>query len=413
MSHTRSRRDNRSVKLALPWHRADGDDHPAAWWAWVADGVLGVALAAATAGSARMGGVHIFQGFVPTTRSFFEGSYVWQIFLATMVALPLAFRRRYPLGAFWVVIAATLLLHGGIHPARTAVYTLAADVVAAYSAVMYSGKRRAAVASFILGSLLIGAFHRETLPHFQEGYLPLILVAAAGLIANLVYNWRQRIATLEAEQEARTRRAIEGERARIARELHDVVTHNVSVMVIQAGAARSMIDLAPEDSRRALMAVEASGRAAMDELRHVMKLLAPASDENTEADLSPQPGLEQVPAMADRVRETGIPVALIVTGVPGALPPGVDLAAYRVVQEAVTNSLKHAGGSRVHISIDHRPGAVLVDVAADGGEPTAASAAGGGRGLAGLRDRLTMYGATLQAGPRPTGGYRVQARFPL
>jgi signal transduction histidine kinase len=214
---------------------------------------------------------------------------------------------------------------------------------------------------------------------------------------------------VEADKEAATRRAVQEERARIARELHDVVTHNVSMMTVQAGAARKVMDSAPDQAREALLAVEAGGRAAMSELRHVMGLLTMPEA----VDLAPQPGLDQVAALAGRIRDTGVPVELVVSGTPVPLPPGVDLAAYRVVQEALTNTVKHAAGASVAITVDYRPGEVRVEVADTGGVPSPAAASGNGRGLMGLRERLAVYDGTLDAGPRGTGGYRVRAVIPV
>ncbi|MCL2394029.1 MAG: histidine kinase, partial [Acidimicrobiaceae bacterium] len=340
----------------------------------------------------------------------------WQPVVAALTALPLAARRRYPLPVFWVVIAATLLLHGGVHSGRTAAYTLISTLFAAYSAATYSAHRRVAVASVVVGAGLIGFYHRETLPSIGSTYFPFVVVAGVGLAANVIYTWKQRIRTLEAEQAVKTRQAIEQERARIARELHDVVTHNVSMMVIQAGAARKILDQAPDQAREALLSVEAGGRTAMTELRHVMDLLTLAGDgpeSAVTADLAPQPGLEQVGALVERVRQAGVPVDLTINGGAGAVPAGVDLAAYRVVQEALTNTLKHASGARVSVAIARCTTGVVVDVTDTGGIPSATAGSGSGRGLEGLRQRLDMYGATLQAGPRPSGGYRVRAEFPL
>ena len=189
-----------------------------------------------------------------------------------------------------------------------------------------------------------------------------------------------------------------------------MVTHNVSVMVVQAGAARSVLSSAPEQARQALLAVEASGRTAMSELRHLLGLLAPAGGD--EELLVPQPGAARVPALVERVRAAGLSVELSVTGARD-LPPGVDLAAYRVVQEALTNVIKHAGTARATVGPGVPPGRP-----GDHGDRRRPSGdgpggAGGGRGLIGLRERIGLYGGELDAGPRPGGGWRVRARIPL
>jgi len=232
--------------------------------------------------------------------------------------------------------------------------------------------------------------------------------------------WRQRagdsaarLRRAEAEHEAETQRAVEAERARIASELHDVVTHNVSVMVVQARAARRVLDSSADEARAALLAVEASGRTAMGELRHLLGLLAPASEAagGDQAVLVPQPGAGQIRSLVDRVRAAGVDVELTVTGARD-LPPGLDLAAYRVVQEALTNVIKHAGAARALVRIEYRTDDLLITVLNEGGYPQAASSPGG-RGLIGLRERLAIYGGELDAGPRPGGGWRVEARIPL
>jgi signal transduction histidine kinase len=219
----------------------------------------------------------------------------------------------------------------------------------------------------------------------------------------------QRLLRAEAEHEAQTRRAVDAERARIAGELHDVVTHNVSVMVVQAGAARSVLSSSPEQAREALLAVEASGRTAMSELRHLLGLLAPAGGD--EELLVPQPGAARVPALVERVRAAGLSVELSVTGARD-LPPGVDLAAYRVVQEALTNVIKHAGTARAAVVLEYRRDDLVITVT-DDGRPVTGAGGPGGRGLIGLRERIGLYGGELDAGPRPGGGWRVRARIPL
>jgi signal transduction histidine kinase len=224
------------------------------------------------------------------------------------------------------------------------------------------------------------------------------------------------MSAMEHEQSEALRRATAHERARIARELHDVVTHNVSVMVIQAGAARKIMDSAPDRAREALLAVEASGRSAMTELRHVMGLLTMDSDGVDPAggaDLAPQPDLSGLETLVQRLRDTDVPVELTVTGQCGPLPSGIELTVYRLVQEALTNAVKHAAGSSVQVTIEYGTDELRVDVADTGGRPGASAGSGTGRGLIGLRERLAVYGGTLQAGPRISGGYRVHARIPV
>jgi signal transduction histidine kinase len=208
---------------------------------------------------------------------------------------------------------------------------------------------------------------------------------------------------------------LEEERSRIARELHDVITHNVSVMMVQAGAARKVMATAPERAQQALLAVESGGRAAMTELRHFMGLLTVDGDDPQpdSVDLAPPPGLGHVAVLAGRIRDTGVPVELAVTGTPAPLPVGVDLAAYRVVQEALTNTVKHAAGAHVKITIAYDPGVLRLEVADTGGASTASARSGNGRGLIGLRERLAVYGGALDTGGLPTGGYRVRATIPM
>jgi signal transduction histidine kinase len=339
-----------------------------------------------------------------------------QIVLAVLATLPLAVRRRFPLATFWVVLVAALLFHIDVRATNTAVLTFAACLIAAYTAAMYGPYRVASIASLVAGAALIAVLHEDNVPNIRPGYVPFFVLVGIGIAANSVHVWKQRVLTLQTEQEAATRQAVERERARIARELHDVVTHNVAVMVVQAGAARKMIDVSPDQARQAMLAVEAGGRAAMAELRHVMGLLTMSGDGPQPDELAPQPSLDQLPALTSRVREAGVPVELTVTGASTPLPAGVDLAAYRVVQEALTNTVKHAPGARVQISVDYRAEAVQVEVVDSGGTPSLLEAPdvdGNGRGLVGLRERLAVYGGTLHAGARPTGGYRVTATIPV
>jgi len=310
---------------------------------------------------------------------------------------------------------ASIALHSGARSDDASVFTFIACVLVAYGAVLYSPYRTLAISSAVVVALLLGTFHDSAVPDITPGFVPFILLLVIGLAANAVNGWKQRLHALEAEQAAATKSAVEFERARIARELHDVLAHNVSVMVVQAGAARKVMDVAPDQARDALLAVEAGGRAAMTELRHVMGLLTMDSDDPdaASADLTPPPGLGELDELVARVSEAGVKVSVRVTGTPFTLPVGADLAAYRVVQEALTNAVKHASGSSIAISVDYAESSVRVDVADTGGASSSSAGLGNGRGLSGLRDRLSLYGGTLSAGRRPTGGYRVTAEIPV
>ncbi|WP_033318333.1 sensor histidine kinase [Streptomyces yerevanensis] len=342
-------------------------------------------------------------------------SVIWP--LVVLSALPLAARRRYPLAAFAVVMTATLAM---VDDASW--ISVLTCVIGAFSAVVHSRYRMWAMAAMVIAAVLAGLAFRDTEPILPGWSSPAVVLLIAGVLAGLVRTWRRQLAAsrdryarLQQTQEEATRRAVEEERARIAAELHDVVTHNVSVMVIQAGAARKVMDAAPGRSKEALLAVEAGGRAAMAELRHVMGLLAgpDIGRPDTPADgLEPQPGLGQLDALTERVRAAGTPVGVAVSLPPDPLPPGVDLAAYRVVQEALTNTIKHAPGAEASVVIGYADDCLEIEVTDTGGAHDSPPADGNGRGLIGLRERLAVYGGELTAGPTLTGGYRIKARVP-
>ncbi len=336
--------------------------------------------------------------------------------LVVLSALPLVARRRYPLLAFGVVAAAALAIGDGVSWINVLTCS-----IGAYGAVAHSRYRTRATAALIVAAVLAGVAFRDSDPILPGWSSPAVVLLVVGVLASLVRFGRlrleasrKRFTDLQQAQEKAMRRAVEEERARIAAELHDVVTHNVSVMVIQAGAARKVMDAAPERSKQALLAVEAGGRAAMAELRHVMGLLAsPDTGADTPTDgLEPQPGLGQLDALAERVRAAGTPVDLTVSLPAGPLPPGVELTAYRVVQEALTNTIKHAAGAGATVAIGFADSWLEIEVTDTGAVRDSPPVDGNGRGLIGLRERLTLYGGELTAGPTLTGGYRVTARIP-
>ncbi|MGW3204149.1 sensor histidine kinase [Streptomyces sp. NPDC001135] len=240
---------------------------------------------------------------------------------------------------------------------------------------------------------------------------------------------------LERERESAAEAAIAAERDRIARELHDIVSHNVSLMVVQASAAREVLGTMPDEAASALRAVEDAGRGAMTDLRHLLGLLAPAQD-GTDTDpgpavgadagavstpLAPQPGLDRLGPLVDRISFAGLPVEVHVSGEPRPLPQGIGVTAYRIIQEALTNALRHGDGGKAEVTVRYADHALRVEVLNTGpsvltgtapATPRPASA-GTGRGLLGLRERVAVYGGDLDARRRLGGGYRVRARIPL
>lgn len=257
------------------------------------------------------------------------------------------------------------------------------------------------------------------------GWLAVALVRARRLHRKAL---QERGWLLERERESAARAAVDAEHARIARELHDIVSHNVSVMVIQAAAARDVLGAIPDEAAAALLAVETAGRDTMTELRHLLGLLAPSQsgeDEEDETDLSPQPSLSRLSPLIDRIAFAGLPVEVRILGEPRPLPAGIDATAYRIVQEALTNALKHGDGINAEVSVRYADHYLRVEVLNSGpsvltdGTPSAnkpgtgGGKTGAGRGLLGLKERVAVYGGDLDARRRLGGGYRVRARIPL
>ena len=257
------------------------------------------------------------------------------------------------------------------------------------------------------------------------------VVAALAVVAALVFAVRSRRARrafaealeergwlLERERESAAQGAVGAERARIARELHDIVSHNVSLMVVQAGAARRVLDAEPGQAAEALLAVEAAGRDTMTELRHLLGVLAPPADGAEPGELSPQPSLSRLSPLVDRIAFAGLPVEVRISGEPRPLPSGVDLTAYRIIQEALTNALKHGDGSKAEVLVRYTDHYLRVEVVNSGpsvlaGDRPAPDDPQDGRGLLGLRQRVRVFGGDLDARRRLGGGFRVRARIPL
>jgi signal transduction histidine kinase len=358
---------------------------------------------------------------------------------AALTALPLALRRVYPVTAWLVIVAAAVVVLQATTLPPVAVGTA---VFGGYSAVVHSRYRNLAITVVLAVMIAVAPAFAGLLPRFPGRLTAILAVAPTVVAAGLgIRALRQRVsdstaqlhsATQEhqaaaqraaAEHAAATRRAVETERAHIAAELHDVVTHNVSVMVVQAGAARTVLASSPATAAEALLAVEASGRTALAELRSLLGLLSPPGGPpgDTAAALAPQPGLGELDSLIGRVSAAGLPVELAVRGTPQPLPPGADLAAYRVVQEALTNVLRHGGRAAASVMVAWGE-RLVITVSDDGRGPVPGEAGmrrrpgagdGPGRGLLGLRERLSLYGGELDAGPRPGGGWQVRAVMPV
>jgi signal transduction histidine kinase len=332
------------------------------------------------------------------------------------ITLPVAWRRSRPVPALAVSVgglaaAALLITHSGGLP--LSVYL--ALLLLFYSVGAHSGERAGLLAA--AGGVAAVAAVDVARSLFQASGPRLgawLSFVVAWLVGREVRRrgselalLRERAARLELEREAEARSAVADERARIARELHDVVAHSVSVMVVQAQAGPRLLDDRGA-AGSAFRSIEAAGREALVELRRLLGILRTADEQLA---VGPQPGLASLRSLVEQVEGAGLPVTVRVEGEPVALPPGVDLSAYRIVQEALTNTLKHAGPADAEIVVRYGPAALELEVLDSGGGPNGHS--GTGHGLIGMRERAALYGGSLEAGARAPRGYAVRARLPL
>jgi signal transduction histidine kinase len=333
------------------------------------------------------------------------------------MTLPLAFRRRWPLPVLVLTLFWATVTSAAWDLFDDAAVGMGVLLVAAYSVAAYLELPEAAIGGAILLAWGAAAMVWDDVPFGDYLFVAIILggVWAAGRTVRsrrqLAVALADKNVLLEHEQEARAKQAVAEERTRIARELHDVVAHNVSVMVVQAGAERRSLGDARPATREALEAIEQTGRQALTEMRRLLGMLRKDDDELA---LAPQPSMEHLELLVSQVREAGMPVELEVEGEPEPLPAGVDLSAYRIVQEALTNALKHAGPARALVRVRYRRHELELEILDDGPGPAADATNGaGGHGLVGMRERVSMFGGDLAAGERSGGGYSVHARLPL
>lgn len=346
-----------------------------------------------------------------------RGSKVLLMVGAACWTLPLLARRRFPIGAPVAFLTSALVV-ALIEP-RALSHSFASIVMVMLTAGLM-GARGPDPASLPVAALMVGTVLVVVLrdPRATPGDFAVLVAVAGGCwVAGLLVHQRarraeqmeERAARLERERETEARTAVAEERARIAREMHDVVAHSLSVMVVQAEAAEAMLDHDPDRARRPLAAVQETGRAALTELRRMLGVLREMADEGPA--LAPQPGLASLAELVEQVGAAGLPVSVRVEGEPRPLPPGIDLSAYRIVQEGLTNALKHAGPARAEVVVRYREREVELEVRDDGRGP--GLGANGGHGLLGMRERVALYGGQIDAGPRPGGGFGLTARLPL
>ena len=339
---------------------------------------------------------------------FIVGSLLW--------TLPLLLRRHLPF-ATPVVCFAVQAGSAFADPTIGAETTALAAFLLAFWVVGAHNERAQAIAGTAIGFAAVAVISRvDERLGLEEAVSGTLIGGTVSLIAYALQQrgkraaeLEQRAAKLERERERTESAAVAEERRRIARELHDVIAHSVTLMTVQAGAARLVLAEDPELARESVVSVEETGRHALAELRRLLGILR--TDEG-EASLVPQPGLARVDDLIALARRAGLPVELTIEGEPRVLPPGVDLTAYRIVQEALTNAHKHAGPAHAHVLLHYGNEAVELEVTNDGRiSPNGDDSVG--LGLVGMRERVALYDGTFEAGPRAGGGYAVRARLPV
>jgi signal transduction histidine kinase len=367
------------------------------------DALLAVALAAAVQLEVWIWWVEAEQGAKPLAAVF-----------GLALAVPLLWRRRRPLASFAGVIA-VYVAWVAVTPPRGSLLPYLVVLVAVYSAAAHAPTRWswAALAAAVGAEVFLVV---RTTNDFADYAFILSFLIGAWLAGRGMRVRQQRADELfaravraEVEREEGARAAVAEERGRIARELHDLISHSVSVMVVQAGAAEEVLDRDLGQVRTSLRAIQQTGRDARLELRRLLGVLR--AGEEIRPEYGPQPGLAQLPGLADQLTSSGVEVSLTTEGSPRPLPTGLDLAAYRIAQEAVTNAVKHAGRGPVSIALRYGRDDVEIEVLDDGGPGSGAD--GAGLGLVGMRERAALYGGEFEHGRRNGGGYRVRARLPV
>ena len=340
------------------------------------------------------------------------------ILLVLGQTLPLAIAFRYPMIAL-VVIMASFMAHTGLNHDVIWVVQFTA-ILSAFMTIIRGGDRRSLLTLLLvyLGIVVsFGIFREED--KAGNVMVQMLLFGGLWIIGNLFRTRRIRLesteqvlAELEAEQDRRAREAVQDERGRIARDLHDIIGHTLNLIIVQAGAARAVFKSSPEQALESLSSIETTARQSLSDMERMLGILRPPEGEA--APYGPQPGLGQVDRLAEQFTDAGLPVEVNVAGEPHKLPTSLDLSAYRIVQEALTNALKHAGPARARVAISYLTDKLDLDIVDDGqGLGDDGHDASGGRGLIGMRERVSLFGGELDVGPAAERGFRVHASLPL
>jgi signal transduction histidine kinase len=346
-------------------------------------------------------GAEVQVAFAPAT----GWALVLQVVVAGVVTASVAVRRRYP-AAVGIGVQALLVVEGLIGDLP------AGCVTVAWFCALYALSVWTTWPWFIVGVLFfIGSNLAPSLGDPADlraiGDFTAVVVLVMAFMRIIVGRRDRQLRLAERERELARREAVVDERARIARELHDAIAHHVSMMVVQAGAERRVLDDGSESTREVLSTIERVGRSALTEMRRLVGMLR--GDDGDE--LAPQPSLAAVPALVEGLQHAGFPVELRVDGERRELPVGIELSAYRVIQEGLTNALKHAGRAHVRVHVRYGPGSLELEIADDGtGSPAALPS--GGHGLAGIQERVALYGGELETGPGSSGGFVLRVLLP-
>jgi signal transduction histidine kinase len=326
--------------------------------------------------------------------------------VAVVMAVATLWRRRAPLAVVAVVVAAGTVQSTFAESPGT-VYSFAVLLLVDYSVARFCSEGRAAVGG---GVLLAGLWLQEWQDHGSDYLFFTVVFGGLWLLGRAVRRWQERATLAELNAELVAQHAVSEERVRIARELHDVVAHALSVISVQANAAEAALERDPTLAREPVAAIKLSSREALDEMRRMLALLRTDEDDDS---ARPGVGLGELDALLDSVRTAGLPVRTVVRGTARPLPAGVDRSAFRIIQEALTNVLKHAGPAATQVEVDYAPTQVRLSVVNDQPTRPPATAPTGGHGLIGIRERAHACGGTVTAGPQSGGGFAVRAVLPL